>query len=616
MGQTRDGLSTTSGLDIAEIAADVQRKTHVEYRHPLAEPYGVSSRTTRSQKLAWDFLMARPDSAPMIAMVGAKGSSKTHFGAAFAFHMGQTYPNSMGCVISNTYTQAKDNAGKIFMKVSRILGYNAAFRSTITVDGEPFTQLFVVDLDGKGYYEGNNFYMLVRSFEAVKKLEGIEFDWMWMEEIQDAPKDAVVTAKSRIRGTVGNQAMFIAAMPHDEFHWMYKWLPQIGCMEENKVRAELGVPAFESSRYGLEDTVPMEDYDYSKMDTRGLFFEPTIFENKHNLPENYIRDLFSSLDETQAMRWIHAKRTSNTGNKVAYSYIDAEHRVGRMSHLLAHYDENLPITLTIDFNTSPMCAVISQVKRWSDRWHDDDIVFDPDGSIWLLDPLGQERHPIDDISNIAIPDRDVWVQVGELEVWEGGTRGLMDAFLKEYGSHLLDVKIIGDATGNRDDTRSGTTDWRIIEEMIAASNLADRTSVQKGLIANYNYTTGETKYSNPPRRDTINVLNAALKDAKGRYSMCFLQSSELPSDGAAASVSMMEKKPDGKVDDTVDKREGRDVKRTHFFDCVRYAIWDFKGGMERDLDTYQETTATIQENTTVGKSIFGGGSADGGVFGV
>lgn len=617
------------GIDILGMADDVKRAGRVEYRDAFSEPYGDDSKTTRAQRLAWAFLKARQGTAPIISMIGAKGSAKTHFGSAFAFHQGQMYPNSMGCVISNTYSQAKNNAGALFIEMARRLGYNATFRNSAVVGGRPYDQLFIVDLDGTGFSEGQNFYMLVRSFEAVNKLEGIELDWLWVEEIQDAAKDDFVTVLSRVRGKNADLATFIAGMPHDEFHWQYAMMESMGCIEESKVRAQLGIEAFDATQYEDGTPIPKEEYDLAEADVAGVFFEPCIFENRHNLDPRYIQRLYDTLDPVQAQRWIFGRRTAMRGNRVVYNYDDHAHRLGRMSRVLAWYDENLPIILTVDFNTSPMCATVHQIKGWNDHWNSDRVVYDTDDTIWLK-PSSMESMEIqkiltanqdhdqpiklDSFESIAAPDRDVLVQVDEFEVWEGGTRGLMRAFIAKYGSHPAMVTIIGDATGNREDTRSGTTDWRIIEEEISASGLADRCSIIKGLQANYNYKLGVTKYTNPVRRDTINVLNAACKDSRGRVHLCFLPESELKSGGAAAAVSMIEKRPDGVVDDRNDKKEGIEVQRTHFFDCIRYVVWHFRGGNAQDLESFQKGASRIEEDVRISRTTFGHGETGGGSF--
>lgn len=507
----------------------------------------------------------------------------------------------------NTYTQAKDNGGALIMKLGRQLGYNVRFFQTKTVQGRPYTSLFVIDLDGKGYEDGQNFYILVRSFEAVNKLEGIELDWLWCEEVQDAEKDAFVTVFTRVRGQNADNAVFIAGMPEDELRWMYDVIPNIGAVEEATVREQIGVGPFDVRAF--EDVAKIEperEIALYEADVRGIFFEPCIFENRHNLPKNYIHNLRASLDPELAERWIYGRRTSMRGNKVAHNYEDHTHRRGRMSQILGHYDPERKLYLSVDFNTAPMSATMWQVKRWSDAWLSSDVIFDFEQGKFYAKITGDDGDLVlREISplEIGVPDRDVLAQVDEFEVWDGGTQGLVEAVMAKYGpnglNHAAGFEVLGDATGNRKDTRSSTTDWEILTRGFTLPN----TIIRQGLVVNSNYKTGEVKFSNPPRRDTINVLNAALRDGLGRVHVCFLYDTPLKSKGAAAAVGMASWRDDGTFDDSNDKKPGRDVVRTHFFDTVRYMVWDFRGGI-RTAEDWNEAAGALPEEVVTDRRYF------------
>src|SRR5690606_24400001 len=111
---------------------------------------------------------------------------------------------------------AKGNAGPVLIKICEALGYHIEFYEKKKINGKPYTSVFVVRLAENVYS-----YCLVRSYDAVKRLEGVELAWMWSEEGQDAERENFVIAFSRIRGDTGEKALFYAAMPEDEEHWQY-----------------------------------------------------------------------------------------------------------------------------------------------------------------------------------------------------------------------------------------------------------------------------------------------------------------------------------------------------------------------------------------------------------
>lgn len=604
------------GLDFEQMFASVEEANSIEYRHP----FPPNEKITRAQDHAWRFLMAREDQGPKIAMIGAKGSGKTHFGSAYAFHMAQKYHESLGCVISNTYTQAKDNAGALLMKMARNLGFNTRFFQTKTVKGRPYTSLFVIDLDGLGWDEGKCSYVLVRSFEAVNKLEGIELDWLWCEEIQDAREEDFVTVYTRVRGQHADNATFIAGMPVDESHWIYSRIPRLGAVEEAEVRRKLGVGQFDVREFEEAEQVwPEKTINLHEADVRGIFLEPSIFENKHNLPSNYIEDMFGTLDKELAERWIFGRRTSLSGNRVAYNYDTPVHQRGRMSQVLCHYDPSLQIVVSVDFNVSPLCASVWQVKPWSDAWDapnilynvEEDLVFRKYGVENGDGEIGSFRTERIDggFYEIALPDRDVLAQIDEFEIWEGGTRGFVEKFIDRYGpngmNHQGGIRVLGDSTGDRRQTSSQTTDWQIIQN--ALRDLPN-TAVTPGVKVSSDYKSGKVKYINPERRDTFNVLNVALKDFNGHVHVCFLPHSNLESGGAPASTQAAKYRGDGIVDDSNDKKDPdkKHVRRTHFFDTVRYVVWDFRGGIVTP-PSWSAGDSGLPNETVVSREEFGAG---------
>lgn len=615
--------------DLEGIAQEVNQEFNIEFRDPYEDPYlqyrNGEPRSTDSQERAWQALTE--EDMLRIAMIASKGSGKTHFGATWAFHWGQKHPGSKGCIVANTDRQAQDAAGDAFVRVANILGYQTEYFRSKKIGGQQYSKFYIVDLDGKGYEDGHVFMLMVRSFESVGAMEGSEFDFMWVEEIQDTNRDNFQVAFSRNRGdliTQGDKAnpLYIAGMTESELHWMYAL---------------------------LEDKMGYDTLDeYDPETSKGLLLEPTIFENKINLGESTIEGYMETMDSNTAQRHIYAKRTSSSSNLVLHEYRDDIHRKGRMSSLLCHYSPYSDLYISIDFNVSPMSATLWQEKRWSDEWFNDGIFLE-----WEDQSNGVVRRVVrydeafdgsqevveewDSLEDYARPDTSVLAQVDEFEIWpngetgvtdgdmqrwsgRGGTEGLIRAIVREYQDHSAQVVITGDAKGNDRRSSSLETDWMIIQKH--ASKMGGDVAVVPGLIANSDLKKGETKYSNPRVEDTINVLNAHLMNAKGEVRVCFLPTSRYESGGAAASCASTERKPDGRIDERPDRREGKEVRRTHFFDTVRYIVWFWSDGlnpsgeqfnqMVEDMEQMHREDATSHEdswgdNLDDGFGDFGGG---------
>jgi hypothetical protein len=128
------------------------------------------------------------------------------------------------------------------------------------------------------------------------------------------------------------------------------------------------------------------------------------------------------------------------------------------------YDPALPLCWSLDFNINPMCSGVIQHHM---------------GDVRVVDEL-------------VLPDTR--------------TERACEAFLDRAASNgwkLDDLTVYGDATGDARDSTSGTSDWRIVRNM-----LRDVPGVRFKVPA-----------SNPPIKDTVNATNAKLKAADGSVSL-------------------------------------------------------------------------------------------------
>lgn len=542
---------TNNNIDIERIFDEVESELNIEVRDPLLAPYGDPAKMTATQKKAWAFFweMREKVAGVRIAMIGAKGSAKTYFGACFAMAMAQLYPGSIGCIISNSYPQAKDNAGPHLIRVAKSLGYKIEFYTSKKLGGRPFTNVFAITIS-----ETVMSYLLVRSFDAVDLLEGIELDWGWAEEVQDAEQLAFITWLSRIRGGNADHSVFVAGMPEDGTHWQYKLLPALGFIEEKSYAGP------------VKKKLP----DGTELVTCGIMYEPNVFENIVNVGKEYIDRLLSMYDAHRARWYVYGERGGARGDKVFYSYTDSIHRTGAMSRALCYYSRHDTLAISFDFNVYPMTVSTWQPRRWSDDLAL--VVWDPLKQLYL-DPTTERyaKH----VFELAPPDYEVWAQVGEFEVYPddplgGMTVGMMRHLVEAYKDHDGQIVILGDASGNHRHSSSDTTDWRIIG---AESHAFKNVVVKRGLISNMDIKTGETTYSNPSQRNALQNANRVLQAANGRVLVCFLPESKLESGGIAASVSNLSFKPTGEFDTKEEKKSDRSVVRSHGGDTFKYFVW-------------------------------------------
>lgn len=567
-------------VDIDSIAEEVEESFSIDFRDPYEYPYGDPERTTKSQERLWTY--AKEHNIWRQALIGAKGAGKTYYGATFAFLFGQQWPGAEGAVVGNTDRQAKDAAGGPFLDVCQKLGYEAEYFGSKKIRGQEESKFYIVDLDGEGYQQGKTFTLFVRSMESVKAMEGSEYDFMWVEEIQQANEENFVKATSRNRGTHiadkdTENPLFIAGMTEGPTHWMYSKLE-------------------DDNSFVTDDKFDPEKHN-------AVLREPVLTENKRNIGQATIDSYYNNFSESKAERLIHAKRVSHNSNRALYEYQANKHRNGRMSRLLTDYDPYENLILALDFNISPMCVTLWQRKGWNQKWSSGKVQI-----IWNGDKVDKVRvHNEDEVEvydhlhEYAPPNQKVLAQVDEYEVWPddpqgGGTRGAMRHVVRDYAdAHHAPFEVIGDAQGNSKTAAATVSNWDIVRKY--ANKFSDPI-VMPGLITNRKGggATGEISYSNPPVADTLSDTNQLLQNAEGHARMCFLEESEFESGGAAASVAAVERKENGKIDDKRDRSDDRSKPRTHFFDTVRYLGWYFNNEVDNQEEDLDELVEQMKED--------------------
>jgi len=450
-----------------------------------------------------------------VAAVGAKGSGKSFTFGMASCGRAQKFPGFKMAIVANSYDQAWGSGAEKLAKVARAMGLEFVVRGEMMIDDFKHRNVY--------YFPNFNSKVCILSFDNIDLIEGTEWDGFWFEEIQDCDIGDIQTAVSRARRGVCPPFFYYAGMPDDKNHPMYD--------------------------YFEERHIPV--------------YEPSFYENAHNVEPTYAAQLKRNYRGTDVDRYLDGKRVALFKQQVIPNMRWGMHVEGRhesvdasaasLTERLCTYDPYRRLILGIDFNVAPMCMSAWQVKEWDFGQHTAERRMKP-----------------------------VLCQVDEYEIWNATTQDMMIDFLTDYKDHPGGGVVVGDATGNRRDTRSPSeTDWTIIRKHL--SDL-DHFGVIPGLVKKRKSVTGRTRrgeghitYSNPNRRETINLLNNFMIDEDGDPRILFLPESQYESGGVAASVAGAEYDMTSKVDDSNDKSDDRSLPRTHFFDGVRYVVYFVNG---------------------------------------
>lgn len=197
---------------------------------------------------------------------------------------------------------------------------------------------------------------------------------------------------------------------------------------------------------------------YEKRDADYGVVSFDTYENTY-IPRSAIDKLKAKYDERFAEQEIGGKFVVFQG--AVYYAFDRRWNAGDLAFELARYDPDKPLLLCCDFNVDPMCWVIAQFG--------------------MNDKGLREVYFIDEI---CLPNSN--------------TPECCEEFKRRYPNHAAGVVLYGDATGTRRDTRSNTSDWAIIRDMLRLYGVEKRVPVK-----------------NPAEKNRINAVNAMLRNSDG-----------------------------------------------------------------------------------------------------
>jgi hypothetical protein len=170
------------------------------------------------------------------------------------------------------------------------------------------------------------------------------------------------------------------------------------------------------------------------------------------LPESYVGDLEQSYDENLARAYIEGEFCDMASGR-------AYHEFGNHNIREIQFNPSFPLGLTADFNVSPCCWEIFQNYN---------------GQIFFLDEIVMR----DNASTEAMMGKFV------------------DLYRRLDSGANREVQVYGDASGRARST-SGDSDWVIISEFLKSNGISY---------------TGFVPKANPPVKDRLNSVNAALRN--------------------------------------------------------------------------------------------------------
>ena len=225
---------------------------------------------------------------------GGLGSGKTFAGAVWAVHNVLEYPDTIGIITANSYSQLKKATLPKFFEILDMCGIPYVYKSQ---DG-------VIEVNGTKVY--------AISMEKYDLLRGIEVGWAWSDECGFYKEEAFNVLIGRIRDNKSSCQWKGTTTPNG-FNWLYTVF--------------------------VESPLPNSKVVYSK-----------TTDNLGNLPDSYVRSLTAQYDSKLAEQELDGRFVNLSSGKVYYSF-------ERKRNLKEANERHQRIYCGLDFNVHPLCGV-------------------------------------------------------------------------------------------------------------------------------------------------------------------------------------------------------------------------------------------------------------------
>lgn len=319
---------------------------------------------------------------PPVLFCGGVGSGKTAAGAIWTRHRAFYFPKSLGFVGANTYLQLHKSTLPVLFKILDEHGPGYVYNRRPPINWKHPSRFKdhdnVITL-------ANGKQILTYSLDNYKVIRGIELSEFWIDETRDSKEEAFNQLLERLRGPGDVPFQGRITTTPNGFDWLWRKF-----VSESRLK-------------------------------RTSWVHATSYDNPF-LGEAYAANLEGDLGPKLAEQEIYAKFVSLAEGR-AFDF-ERERNVRDNIGL----DTRSPLVFTMDYNVSPLCALVLQIHRDSRRASVCDEIYIPD---------------------------------------EGKTREACREFARRFKDWKGAVEIDGDIAGKHRDTRSTHDDHAIMKQEIA-----------------------------------------------------------------------------------------------------------------------------------------------------
>jgi len=413
---------------------------------------------TEPQKEIYDTINER------ILFLSGVGGGKTHIAGVIALKYITKFPDAIGFIGANTYSQLSKSTLKRFFDVWGVFGIVNGIH--YVVDKIPPDNWPKIHIKLKSYENticfDNGCLIFTSSLDNYKMIDGTEFAWAMLDETKDTKEEAVkdvIVARLRQNALYIKDGRIVSEHTGKSFNPLYIFTSPAKVLWLNEW---FNLPDYynEISSKIFSKT----DYFFKETERQTVCISST-YHNEANLPSGYIDGLIADYHGSP-----HKVDMFIYGSPIAKSGGEFYHQFNRLIHVSeTTYIPNEPIHISFDFNVKPyISASVSQIHY--------------DGENYISQTLKEYT----------------------LEAPRNNSEDLSNAILTDFIKHKGSCYIYGDASGKNRQTVSKEFkhNYEVIE------------SVLRPLL---NTRSDRVKRRNPPlvkRRDFINKIFASGYDIR------------------------------------------------------------------------------------------------------
>jgi len=253
------------------------------------------------------FLRSR---AKFAGLFGGIGSGKSHVGCFWALAKALRNPGCLGLIGANSYRQLKDATLRTFEMLLQHYRIGHSFHTS-----------------DMAYRLDTGAEILCRSMENYDLLRGVELGWFYLDELRDTRFEAWCVVKGRLRSQNVDALEGRVTSSPNGYNWIY----------EEFVR---------------KPADPATAAAYANHDA----FVARTADNKH-LPPDYVAALLASYDPLLVAQELDGRFTNTTQGRIYHAF-EREAHVTSEAELVP----GQPLLWSLDFNVTPMTAVIAQLE--------------------------------------------------------------------------------------------------------------------------------------------------------------------------------------------------------------------------------------------------------------